>query len=227
MSRIAKALAMSCLLLAIAHTANAEERSVGPFSKLHVQNGIDVYLTQSDHERLRVEARDADNIVTEVRDGELRISRNRSGGGFFPRGAGKVYLDFVRLSAIEASGGSDIRSRNQLKLDDLSVGASGGSDVALDVQAKNLHMTLSGGSDAKVQGKADSFAIRASGGSDISAAGLQTRRATLDVSGGSDARVNVTEAIEINASGGSDITVAGKPKQRTVNNDRSSDVYWR
>lgn len=227
MSRIAKALAMSCLFLAVAHTANAEDRSVGPFSKLHVQNGIDVYLTQSDHERLRVEARDADNVIAEVRNGELRISRKRSGGGFFSLSADKVHLDFVRLSAIEASGGSDIRGRNQLKLDDLSIRASGGSDVTLGLQAKSLDLNLSGGSDAKLRGNADSLAVTASGGSDISAAGLQTRRVKLNVSGGSDATINATEAVEINASGGSDVSVAGKPRQRTVNNDRSSDVYWR
>jgi hypothetical protein len=227
MSEIRKALVIiSCLFLVAACTAYADERAVEPFSKLHVQNGIDVYLTQSDHESLRVEARDPENIVTQVDNGELRISR-KSRGGFFFSGGGRVYLDFVRLSAIEASGGSDIRGRNQLKLDDLAVRASGGSDLALEVQAKRLDLRLSGGSDAKLRGSADALAIRASGGSDTSASALKTGRATLALSGGSDARVNVAEAIEIHASGGSDVRVTGKPKQRTVSNDRSSDVHWR
>lgn len=225
MSEIRKALVITCLFLVAACTANAEERSVGPFSKLHVQNGIDIYLTQSDRESLRVEASDPDNVVTDVANGELRISRKRAGGFF--GGGGKVYVGFVRLSDVDVSGGSDIESQNQLKLDDFTLRASGGSDVDLDVQAKSLDLSLSGGCDARLKGSAETLAVRASGGSDISAGGLNAGRVKLNVSGGSDARVNASDAIEIDASGGSDVSVTGNPRQRTVNNDKSSDVYWR
>lgn len=228
MSEIRRAFVVSCLLLAVAYAANAQQRPVKPFTKLHVQDSIDVVLTQSDRESLRVKARHAANILTEFRNGELRISRKTSRGRFLLHGGGTVYLNVVRLAAIGVSGGSDIRSWKQLKLDGLSVTASGGSEVTLlNVQAKRVDLTLSGGSDAKLRGRADSLAIKAlRGGGDTYADGLQTRRAVLYLIGRSHAMVNVTEAIDVNAIGGSRVFVDGNPRHRTVKQDRPSHVYW-
>lgn len=227
MSPMAKALVIAGFFLVAAVAANAEERSVGPFSKLRVRNGIDIYLTQSDRETLTVKASDPDKVVTEVVNGELRISRATGGRSFFGGAKDEVHVGFVELSAIDASGGSDVKGRSQIQLEDLAVTASGGSDIDLDLQAKHLDVTLSGGSDLRLRGNAESVAIEASGGSDVSAAALQARQVKLRVSGGSDARINAKEAIDISASGGSDVSVSGNPQRRTVNNDRSSDVYWR
>jgi Putative auto-transporter adhesin, head GIN domain len=232
MSLIGKGPVVALLVLAAcaAHAEKrTEERAVTPFSKLRVENGIDVSLIQGDRPSLTIEADDSvlKDIVTEVHGGELRISRARNSGfGFSGRDA-RVQLTFVQLSDIEASGGSDIDSRGDIKLDDLSVSASGGSDVDLAVDAKNLELSLSGGSDLKLRGSASSLTVTASGGSDIGAGELMADRVTLRVSGGSDAHVNAKEAIELDASGGSDVTVSGNPERRTVNNDRSSDVLWR
>ncbi len=215
-------------LVSIVSAVNAqrgsEERAVTPFSRLHVDNGIDVYLTQSDRQSVKVEGSDLGDLVTKVEDGELRITRKK-GGSFW--GGGRAYVDFVGLSAIEASGGSDIEGRNDFKLDSLSVKASGGSDLDFTVHAQRLDCAVSGGSDVKLEGSAKALTISASGGSDISARDLRADGVTLDLSGGSDATVNATESIEVEASGGSDVSVVGNPSRRTVNNDRSSDVYWR
>ena len=220
------------LLVLTACAAHAErrteERALAPFSKLRVENGIDVSLIQGDRPSVTIDADDnlLKDIVTEVDGGELRISRTRNSGRFFGSDA-KVRLTFVQLSGIRASGGSDIDGGSDVKLDELSISASGGSDVDLAVEAKKLELTLSGGSDLKLRGSAETLSITASGGSDIAAGDLRADRVTLRVSGGSDAHVNAKDAIELDASGGSDVTVSGNPQRRAVNNDRSSDVRWR
>jgi Putative auto-transporter adhesin, head GIN domain len=215
---------------AAVHAQRAEDRAVASFSKLRVDNGIDVHLTQSDREGLRVEVDGyaLEDVVTEVVDGELRLSRARSAGGWrFGRSRVSVDVSFVEVAALQASGGSDIDGRGNLKLDELSVVASGGSDIDLSVQATRIEFTVSGGSDLELRGSAESLTIVASGGSDVSATGLQAARIKLVASGGSDANVYATEAIEVNASGGSDVRISGDPQQRNVNADRSSDVSWR
>jgi hypothetical protein len=232
MSLIKKGPVVALLVLAAcaAHAERrTEERAVGPFSKLRVENGIDVVLIQGDRPSLTIEADDnvLKDIVTEVDGGELRISRSRRSGAQFFGSDAKVRLTFVQLSGIQASGGSDIDSGSDIKLDELSVSASGGSDIDLAVEAKRLELSLSGGSDLKLRGSAETLTITASGGSDIAAGDLGADRVTLRVSGGSDAHVNAKDAIELDASGGSDVTVSGNPGRRTVNNDRSSDVRWR
>jgi hypothetical protein len=205
---------------------------VAPFSRLKVENGIDVSLTQGPEQRLRIEVDGYDlaQIETEVVGGELSLSnKGRSGWdwSFFDERDVTVYLDFVELTAIDASSGSDIEGRNAFELDELRVEASGGSDVELDVRAERLEFHLSGGSDLEVRGETQSLAVEASGGSDVSARSLDAAQARVDLSGGSDASILATAAVAVHASGGSDVIVHGNPAERTVDNDRSSDVVWR
>ena len=213
-----------------AETAS-EDRAVGHFSKLVVGNGIDVYLTQSTAESLRVEVKGEGfalaDVLTEVEGDVLKLSVARNQNRSFPFTEDRdatVYLNFIQLSSIEASGGSDIESRNGLALDALAVDASGGSDLDLDVDAQSLDITVSGGSDVDLRGKAESLTISASGGSDISADSLTAERVNATVSGGSDADIRATAAIVLDASSGSDVSISGNPPQSTINADRSSDV---
>jgi hypothetical protein len=208
----------------------SEDRPVGHFSKLTVRGGIDVYLSQSTEESLEIEVEgiDLDDVVTEVDGDELTLSRKgQRGFSFFGDGEIKAYVTFVQLTAISASGGSDIRGRTDIEADRLSVDASGGSDVDLDVQAQSLEFRLSGGSDLNVSGRTQSVAIEASGGSDVLARSLEAEQASVKVSGGSDASIRASAAIAIDAHGGSDVSVYGNPAEKTFNNDRSSDVAWR
>lgn len=220
--------ALSLLLAgSLAAQPTSEDRNVAGFTELRAQQGIDVQLTQGSRESLRIEVEGAElgDVVSTVEGNVLTLSMPNN-WTWTPGRRVVAHVEFVRLSAISASGGSDIRSRNTLRLDDLEVRASGGSDVDLDVQAKSLELTLSGGSDLELRGSTPSLTITASGGSDADAASMAAERVELRVSGGSDASVRASAAIEIDASGGSDVSVSGKPADRQVNNDKSSDVTW-
>jgi Putative auto-transporter adhesin, head GIN domain len=235
MSPPIRALSTVVVLLAAGQPAFAQptgaQRSIGSFSRLRVENGIDITLNPAARESLslEVDGYELEDIVTEVVGDELRISVVDGARRVFSRGSrsARVNVDFVSLTAIEASGGSDVRGRGEMSADDLVVHASGGSDVDLAAQARRLELAATGGSDVTLRGKAESLEVTASGGSDLSAAGLETRSAVLQVSGGSDATVTVTDSVTVNASGGSDVHVAGNPAQRNVRSDRSSDVVWR
>lgn len=229
----------ACLLLLLAVApagilvaqSDVEQRQVAPFSKLRVQNGIDVHLAQAEEHAVRIEVDGVDlgDVVTEVVDEELRISRSGwTGIGFLSDKEVDVYVDFVRLTEVDVSGGSDLEGRSAIELDELSVRASGGSDVRLAaVDVPQLEFALSGGSDLNVEGTTTSLGIEASGGSDVSARQLQAQQAVVRLSGGSDASVQVRERIDVDASGGSDVDVHGDPADRSVDADRSSDVTWK
>jgi hypothetical protein len=208
----------------------SEERPVADFSRLVVRDGIDVYLTQSTAARLRIEVDgwELADVVAQVEDDTLTLSipSKRDGWSDENREA-TAYVDFVQLSTIRASGGSDLESRSDLELDGLAVEASGGSDVDLDVNAQSLEFAVSGGSDVEISGATKSLSIEASGGSDVSAESMRAERATASVSGGSDASLRASAAIVVNANGGSDVIIHGDLAERTVNNDRSSYVVWR
>jgi hypothetical protein len=229
-----KRLAAACLLSVVSVGAvyaqsASEERPLGHFSKLVVSDGIDIYLTQSTEEslRLEVEGLELADIVSEV-DGDTLTLKNSRGRNWFDgdEREATVYLNFVQLSSIEASGGSDLESRNDIELEYLKIDASGGSDIDIAVTTQGLSLTISGGSDAEVTGETEAFTIAATGGSDVSAESFQAEHVTASVAGGSDAVIRVSDAIVLDANGGSDVIIYGNPERRTVNNDRSSDVIW-
>ncbi|HEX6994651.1 MAG TPA: head GIN domain-containing protein [Gammaproteobacteria bacterium] len=226
---VASAVLLASIGASAAAVAQTETRQVPPFSKLSVDSGIDVELRQTDRENLRIEVdgvalADVESVVV---DDELRLSRTGWKSRIVETARVRAYVDFVSLTSIVASSGSDIESNGALEAEDLTVTASSGSDVELEIAARSLALEVSSGSDVEVGGTVDSFSVAASSGSDVSAGGLEARDVTLRLSSGSDAEVRATGSVDIEASSGSDVTVYGNPATRNVDTDRSSDVAWR
>lgn len=186
-----------------------QSREVRNFEAISVSSGIDLYLTQSDTESLRLtsEGGDLSEVVTEVRDGQLFIHFERNSGwkGWNFNENVKAFVNFKMLNKIEASGGSDVFSENSLNLGDLQISVSGGSDVEIDLNASNVRASASGGSDLILRGEARNFEGTVSGGSDIKATNFRLEYAKVNASGGSDAYLWVEEGCDCHSSGGSDI----------------------
>ena len=131
------------------------------------------------------------------------------------------------LVSLDASGGSDVKTEGTFASDNLRVGASGGSDLTIDVAAGVLHVEASGGSDLRVSGTARSAHIESSGGSDLNAGALTAEEADVDSSGGSDVAIAVSQKISGEASGGSDVTYTGAPGSVNVNTSGGAEVHHR
>jgi hypothetical protein len=204
-----------------------ETRDVGTFSSISVSSGIDVYLTQGDKTSVVVVANKdyMDNIVTEVENDKLVIRINRS--ITLRNRSISVYVTTPDINQISASGGADVYGETTLKSERIKLSGSGGADFRLTVDAKELVCNVSGGSDIYVTGNAYDASFHASGGADINAYDLKTKNANVNTSGGSDARVYVTETASFHASGGSDIYYKGNPKKKSVSKSKSCDIVKR
>lgn len=207
-------IALSANSIAIKAQEN-KDIAISNFNEVSVSNGIDLYLTQSSSENIRVNAHTdlLKNVVVEKKGNNLNIryKDNISWGRLFKGQSIKVYVNYKTLQAISASGGSDVYSQNTLKTDKLSISASGGSDIDLNVVAKDIQIQTSGGSDVNIKGNATNMEASSSGGSDIDALGFVVENARVTASGGSDTNVHVTKALDVTASGGSDVNYKGNP----------------
>ncbi len=203
-----------------------QPRSVESFQSIHVSSGIDLYLTQSDNERVSIQADDdiIDDIITEVKNGVLNIycKKKFNWGWTSPR---KAYVSFKELKSIHASAGSDVYSDNEFVLTDLDIKASSGSDIRLsNVTATEISLHTSSGSDAFISGETEHFEARASSGSDLDAAKLKSKSCDVSVSSGSDASVFVTQVLKASASSGGDIRYHGNPKHKDINESSGGDI---
>lgn len=227
------ALAASIILLPFAlapSAADAQQRQSRPltgFDAIEIGGGLDLVLRKGDAFVVEVAASEDDlaKIITEVNNKTLQISRKSS---FFHWGdGGTVYVTMPTLVSLDASGGSDVKAEGTFASDNLRIGASGGSDLTIDVAAGALDIEASGGSDMRVSGTARSARVESSGGSDLNAGALTADEADVESSGGSDLTISVRQKIVGDASGGSDVTYSGTPSSVNVNTSGGSEIHHR
>ncbi|MFC3560659.1 head GIN domain-containing protein [Pedobacter jamesrossensis] len=231
MKNLLKASATLLFMVVSSYMTRAQETknvAVKNISSITVSSGIDLYLTQSGSESLNIKASSdlLKNVVVEQNGGNLVIKMKEgiSWGSMFKNQTIKAYVNFKTLSALTASGGSDVYSQNQIKADKFALRSSGGSDVKLTLVCEDLQLQSSGGSDVKLNGKAENMVLQTSGGSDVDAYDFIVDYAKVSASGGSDANINVTKGLEAGASGGSDVHYKGNASLKKTSSSKSGDV---
>lgn len=230
---------LSILLIALVMGANiqsfafssekTENRNLKDFNTIKVSSGIDLFVRMGQTEEVKVVADGdiIDKVITEVKDGTLKIYMKQNNNWNWNWGttkSRKVYVSVKELERLDASSGSDVNSENTLTGESLKVSASSGSDVTLEIFYKNFSLDTSSGSDARISGKTKNFEAEASSGSDIKAQDLESVICKVSVSSGSDATVNVSEELYANASSGGDVRYYGNPKVKDINESSGGDV---
>ncbi|TYA53900.1 DUF2807 domain-containing protein [Formosa maritima] len=183
----------------------------GSFSSIKVSRGIDLYLTQSDTESLSVEADEnlQEIITTNIENDVLIITASENIGRSTSK---KVMLSFNHISAIKATSGSDVVSNNTIRVSDLELNSTSGSDIELTLDAESVNCHSTSGSDIELKGKTNNFIAEATSGSSIKAEDLMTFNAQVKATSGANIRVNTSKKLTAKASSGGDIRYSGNPE---------------
>ncbi|MGK0253859.1 MAG: hypothetical protein ACI9OE_001339 [Mariniflexile sp.] len=194
-----------------------------PFTAIKATEGLDVYLTQSDSESIRVEADEnlQDIIVTEVIDGVLKIHTKQNIGRCTSK---KVMVSFRDISSIISTSGSDVYSTNTITTETLELESTSGSDMKLDVNTTTLNCKSTSGSDLKLSGKTIKLIAEATSGSDIKAEDLIAESSQVKATSGAGITVNTTKELTANATSGADIKYLGNPEVVNKNNSSSGSI---
>lgn len=219
-----------------------QNREVNGFKGISSSNGIDVYLTQADTEKVSVETYGnlQSVIKTEVKDGILKIYAD---GKYKAKENPKVYVSIKTLEKIEAQSGSDIFGKGNIKTKDLRIelssgsdlkmktvsekidcDMSSGSDMILETKAKNLVFEISSSADVIISGSTNKLSVSASSGSDFKGFDLKSKNCNVDVSSGADVEINVSGSLKADASSGGDIDYKGNPSHTNFNSSSGGDI---
>ena len=188
-----------------------EERNVSGFTSLEVSGAFEVYLYQGKTEKLTLEADKnlMEVIVTEVKGDKLHIYTREN---IKKATELNVYLTFEELEMIDISGAVSIEGEGVLEFDELYLDGSGASEIIMEMNVSSLHADFSGASEIELTGKAGSATFDFSGASELDALDFVIKHCELDVSGASEARVNVTENLEVDVSGAASVRYKGNPQ---------------
>ncbi|WP_430412575.1 head GIN domain-containing protein [Kordia sp.] len=203
----------------------SEERDADEmFTKVKASEGLDVYITQSNTQAIKVEA--DENIIsliaTDINNGVLTIHAKENIGRAKSK---KVYVTLPEIDKIVSTSGADVYSTDVLVVKNLEVKSTSGADVKIEVKAVTVSCAASSGADIKISGTADSLRADASSGSDIQAKDLEVKTCDASASSGADVTVNTAEKLIANSSSGGDIHYYGNPESVSKNKSVSGGVH--
>jgi hypothetical protein len=201
-----------------------EERMVSEnFSEVKGSAGLDVYLTEGSENKIIVEADEdlLEIIETDINNGRLNITTKQNIGRSKSK---KIHVTYKKLDKIYASSGADIVGISVLKSEKITLDASSGSDIDVEVFAKELTVDTSSGADINVRGKATLLMASSSSGSEINAKELRVINCNADASSGADIIVNVKEKLSTEATSGGNIRYYGNPSAVSNDASRSGNV---
>ena len=159
-----------------------EPREVDEFTRVSLAGSFKVEITVGEAQSVELTFDDnlLDNIVTEVRRGELMLETKDS---FSSRKPCLVKITVPTLEGVYCSGSGDIRIDN-LKGDQFECQISGSGDVVANGEVKELELVISGSGDIDTRDlKAEDVYARVSGSGDMDVYAIKSIRGTVSGSG--------------------------------------------
>ena len=233
------------------HDDHAQLRKVSNFTAIKVSSAIDLYLTQGNNCEVAVSASEEayrNKIITEVEGGTLIIKIENNEGWINWKNRGnmhaKAYVSVKDLSALTASGATNVRLVNKIQSPKLKLNLSGASDIKGDLEVGTLNAQVSGASDFKgkldakvfvlnasgasnveLKGSVDDLSVDASGASSTKLYDLMAKGAMVKASGASTAHVNASQLIKLDATGASSINYKGDAVVKESQSSGSSSIH--
>lgn len=189
------------------------------FTKIKVSTGLDLYISQGSSNEITVEADENlhDIIITEINDGVLKIYSEQN---IWKAKARKIYVTVKTLEEVAATSGSDVYTKETLKVNDIKISSTSGADIRMSIDANTVETSSTSGSDIEISGIANNHISKATSGASIDAYELRSKNVTVKVSSGADINIYASESITAKASSGGDIDFKGSPEK--VNKKSSS-----
>lgn len=187
-----------------------ETRTISAFKDIHVSHAIKLVITQEDKYALKIEGDEnlLPNILINQNGNSLDIGMKNGHDYDFDKGI-TVYISFKELNSINASGASDIKSKNAIKAASFDINSSGASHIELNLDVSDLEVIASGASNIELYGKSPKVTFTISGASKLSASDLEAEDVVLNSSGACNAYVNASKSLDVTASGVSNVKYTG------------------
>jgi hypothetical protein len=236
--------------MGVIYDENVQLRKLPNFTSIRVSNAIELFISQSNKTEVAVSATSEEyrnRIVTEVVGGTLIIRMADNNSRWWKWGNEnyriKAYVSVNELYAITGSGATNIKIINGVSSEKLKINLSGASDFKGDIKAGTLLTELSGASNFKASVQANALSVKGSGACDIEVAGsgddlildvsgassvkmydYLVKGASVDASGASSVKVNVSGILKVHATGASSIDYKGTATIKEMQSSGASSV---
>lgn len=239
--------------MGVIYDENVQVRKLPNFTSIRVSNAIELFISQSNKTEVAVSATSDEyrnRIITEVVGGTLIIRMADNYSKWWKWGNEdyriKAYVSVNELYALTGSGATNIKIVNGLSAEKLKINLSGASDMRGDIKAGTLLTDLSGASSFKGIVKANAFSVKGSGACnfDVSGGGddlivdvsgatsvkmydYLVKGASVDATGASSVKLNVSDILKVRTTGASSIDYKGAASIKEMQSSGASSVKHR
>lgn len=188
-----------------------ETHALTDFTRIEAHNGFELEVTMSDTFSIEITADDNVHEYIVVKKSGDTLEIGLRGTRFYHSVTIEAKVTMPALYKIELSGGSQAYITGFSSTHDFEVELSGGSRLSGDIITGDVEFELSGGSQVDLGGTGEDLAIEASGGSRLDIEDFPIDDASIDMSGGSRATINISGTLNAVLSGASRIEYVGEP----------------
>ena len=239
--------------MGVIYDENVQVRKLPTFTSIRVSNAIELFISQSNKTEVAISATSDEyrnRIITEVVGGTLIIRMADNYSRWWKFGNEdyriKAYVSVNELYALTGSGATNIKIVNGLSAEKLKINLSGASDMRGDIKAGTLLADLSGASSFKgtmqanalsvkgsgacyfeASGSGDDLVLDISGASSVKMYDYQVKGASVDASGASSIKLNVSDILKPHATGASSIDYKGTATIKEMHSSGASSVRHR
>jgi len=209
---------------------NAEKRTVGSFHGIDVATGIELTLVKGDTEEVAVSASEIefrDKIVTEVRNGILRIHYETKSGAINKKNQSKrlrAYVSYKSLDLLHVTTGAEVNIEGTLEAQKLDLKANTGGLVKGEINIGSLKVDQNTGSKITLGGKADNLEAEGDTGSKFMGENLSTITCSVEMSTGAGIYISVEKELNVKANTGGYIKYKGNAGVREVKTNTGGTV---
>jgi hypothetical protein len=217
------------------------------FNRIEIGSAFDVTVTRVDSYlvRITIDKKLYEYLKIDQRGDTLRIGLKPNYK--YTETAQQAVINLPDLHRLELSGASkavvsgfsvshsldfELSGASQLDLGHTIAGnsgfvLSGASKVNGSIEMDDGNFNLSRASSLELKGTGDDVTIEASGASDVALSDFTVTTAGVELSGASNAIINVSSRMDINLSGASDLQYIGEPKLGKLNVSGGSTINQR
>jgi len=197
---------------------------VSGFDSLDIGHSFEVDIIQSQTYSLVVTVDDNIEQYLVIDDSGGTLTLNLDDNRSYTNVTLRAQISMPKLSALELSGASKAEFTQFASSDPFDLRVSGASEAKGDIEAGDVTIKVSGASEVHLNGEGQDLLLEVSGASHVDLGEFTVDDATLDLSGASEATVNVSGILNVDASGASGVTYFGSPKLGDIETSGASSI---
>ncbi|MCH2225990.1 MAG: DUF2807 domain-containing protein [Crocinitomicaceae bacterium] len=216
---------IGCQAIEPSQNITSKKYSLSDFQKIDVSGAMEIDISFSDKQEVMIDAPENfhQNMRVSVSSGQLKLGM-KSGKYKMKDASIKVHIKMKKLDGVRISGASSITLNDNYQGEKLDINLSGAGFFEGSVDLASTSIEMSGAGNAKLKGKVKRANVELSGASSLSASKLTTDNLSIDLSGASNAKIDVKSNLNATASGASSLSYSGSPTVSKKNASGTSSI---